>query len=295
MSRGPQYARPRSLDAAMDLLGSLGAGACVVAGGQELMPVMNYGVFAPTVLVDVNALRELKGIRVDAGALSIGALCVHREIEHHEQVKAHAPLLACALSLIGGGWQVRNRGTIGGNIASAHPLYDVLPPLLALDASVEIRSGAQVRTALLRTVLGDSKHGLGTTALLTRVQIPSPPKPVGWAYEKLKNTQGAYASANCAATVDLHQDGRIARSRIVVGAVQALPLDASEALARLQGEPVTAALLREVERLCADAVTNPLNDQRGDAEYRRAMAGVVARRAFEAAAARARSLTLQFA
>jgi carbon-monoxide dehydrogenase medium subunit/2-furoyl-CoA dehydrogenase FAD binding subunit len=295
MSRAPQYARPRTLDDAIELLDNLGAGASVIAGGQELMPSMNHGVFEPAVLVDVNALRELAGIREDGDALSIGALCTHREIERNERVRTHAPLLASALATIGGGWQVRNRGTLGGNIVSAHPLYDSLPPLIALGARVQIRSGAHTRSRMLSEVMRDAQHGLGTTAILTRIQLPLDRPGPGWAYEKLKNTHGAYASANCAAVVRLDDAARVAHVRLVVGAVEDLPVDMSETLSGLVGRTVSEALLHEVARLCATAVAKPLSDQRGDAEYRCAMAGVVARRAFETAAARARTLTSQFA
>jgi carbon-monoxide dehydrogenase medium subunit len=102
MSRA-QFARMRSLEAATEMLSYLGPGAVVLAGGQELMPSINYRVLAASVFVDINGLPELKGIRLEDANLSIGALCVHREIERNELVRQHAPLLAHALSEVGGG------------------------------------------------------------------------------------------------------------------------------------------------------------------------------------------------
>ena len=283
-----QYARPQQLNDATKLLASLGAGACVIAGGQELMPTLNARVFEPSVLVDINGLKELKGVEFDGKTLSIGALCVHRELLRNPLVVEHAPLLARALTLIGGGWQVRNRGTLGGNIVSMHSLYDSLPPLLVLGASVTVARDGDVRTVALFDLLKNNTYGLGTDAILTRVVVPIQSPSAGWSYYKLKNTHGAYASATAAALVRLDGDGRLADIRLAVGSVEPLPRDLHSHMAHLKGQPVDPGLLNEVERIAAEVVTNPISDQRGDADYRRAMAGVSARRAVSQAIDQAR-------
>ena len=107
MSLRVQYARPRSLDQAAELLGGLTSGAVIIAGGQELMPHLNYGRLAPSVLVDISNLSELRGIQATDSGVAIGALCVHRDIQHDALVSERAPLLAFAASQVGGGWQVR--------------------------------------------------------------------------------------------------------------------------------------------------------------------------------------------
>ncbi|MGF6637422.1 FAD binding domain-containing protein [Paraburkholderia strydomiana] len=284
---GVQYARPRKLEDATKLLASLGAGASVIAGGQELMPTLNYRVFAPSVLVDINGLRELKGVEFEGESLSLGALCVHRELAHDPLVSEHAPLLAYALSQIGGGWQVRNRGTLGGNIVSMHPLYDTLPPLLALGASVVVARDGDVRTMPLSAVISDSNHGLGSDAILTRVLVPRLSPVAGWGYYKLKNTHGAYASATAAALVELDGDSLMEIS-LVVGSVEPLPRDLRKDMADLRGLPADGDLLNAIERIATEIVSNPISDQRGDADYRRAMSGVCARRAVSQAIERAR-------
>ncbi len=292
MSLHPQYARPRNLREALELLGSLGAGATVIAGGQELMPVMNYGKFMPTVLVDVNGLAELTGIRLEEGVLSIGALTVHRELQTNALVATHAPLLAESSRQAGGGWQVHNRGTIGGNIVSVHPLYDILPALLALGASVEIaRPEAPSRQLTVAALLRETSHGLGTTTLLTRVLIPAGADARAGAgadrrashYRKLKWVTGSYGSANAAALVTLKPDGRLGELRLALGAAMAKPADVSGEFAAMAGRMPNEALLLEVERISAASIREPLSDQQGDAAYRRAMAGVMARHAVAAA------------
>lgn len=286
MSLHPQYARPRSAAQAVELLHGLGAGAMVIAGGQELMPHVNYGRLMPAVYVDINALTELQGIHEEDGVLSIGALIPHRVLQRDPLVCRLAPLLAFAATQVGGGWQVHNRGTIGGNLVSMHPLYDIAPPLLALGAEVEIHGPDGKRRASLATVMAETSHGLGTQALLTRVLVRGATPGAGWAYEKLKITEGSYGSANAAAVVAV-DGGRLTAARVIIGAVSERPIDASVALKPLLGVTFDERAAAEIESSCAALVSQPMSDQQGDAVWRRAMAGVVARRALEKAIRRA--------
>jgi carbon-monoxide dehydrogenase medium subunit len=279
MSRLPQYARPRRLDEALALLEMLGSGTQVIAGGLELMPVMNHGRLLPTALVDINGLAELRGIRLDGDRLSIGALTVHRDLQQDPLVREHAPLLAEAAAQIGGGWQVHNRGTVGGNLVAVHPLYDLLTPLLALEARVEIARRAGPAELSIPELLSGTNLGLGTESLLVRVLVPRTGAAVGRAYAKLKQVTGAYGSANAAAVVELGPAGRLGRVRLAVGAAQARPVDVSAALESWGGRTADAAFLADVERAASASVREPLSDQQGDAAWRRAMAGIMARRA----------------
>jgi aerobic carbon-monoxide dehydrogenase medium subunit len=288
MSLHPQYARPRNAQQAVELLDGLGAGAMVIAGGQELMPHVNYGRLMPTVYVDIGQLTELQGIREVEGCIAIGALTVHRQLQRDALVKQHLPLLAYAAAQVGGGWQVHNRGTVGGNLVAMHPLYDIAPVLLALGAEVEIHAVAGLRRIPLATAITETSHGLGTQSLLTRVLVRPMTARTGWAYEKVKVTAGSYGSANAAAVATL--DGsKLTALRVVIGAAAERPIDASAALASLVGKQFDAAAAALVEATCAALVTQPIDDQQGDATWRRAMAGVAARRALTAAVARARS------
>ncbi|MEL7027640.1 MAG: FAD binding domain-containing protein [Pseudomonadota bacterium] len=287
MSLHPQFARPRNVDQAVEILSSLTTGATIIAGGQEIMPHINYGVLAPSVYVDIGSISALRGVSEADGAVHIGALTVHRDLEDDHLLKGAVPLLAYAASQVGGGWQVRNRGTVGGNIVSMHPLYDILPSLLALGAEVDVLSGSGESRVALADLMRDTGHGLGSETLLVRVVVKPMTPGVGWAYEKLKISEGGYGSANAAAIVTMNGDA-ITDLRVVVGAVTELPLDVSDALSECRGQSWSDRLGETIERKTIGEVTNPLSDHQGDGDWRRAMAGVVARRAVGAAIARTR-------
>ncbi len=286
MSLYPQFARPRSLAQATSLLSSLANGGTIIAGGQELMPHMNYGRLEPEVLIDIGALAELKAIKLDDGVLALGALTSHREIQRNEQIVTALPILAHAATHIGGGWQVHNRGTIGGNIVAAHPLYDIVPPLLVADANITLCDSDGTRSMRLDELLRNPHHGLGSTAILVRIEVPITSETTGWGYEKLKLTQGSYASANAAALVELDTNKHTTKIRLALGAVTEIPILLTDELASCVGQPVDESALEFIADQCVAAVANPLDDQRGDGEYRRAMAGVVGRRAAMAAVSR---------
>jgi aerobic carbon-monoxide dehydrogenase medium subunit len=291
MSLHPQYARPRTAAQAVELLDSLGTGAMVIAGGQETMPHINHGKLMPSVFVDIGALAELRGVKEDGERISIGALTVHRELQREPLIRDKLPLLAFAAAQVGGGWQVQNRGTVGGNLVAMHPLYDLTASLLALDAEVEILSAKGARRASLAALIKDTSHGLGTTSVLTRLLVAPMPARSGWAYHKLKITEGSYGSANAAAVVAL--DGtRLAELSVVLGAVAERPIDARSALKTLLGKPLDDRASAQIESACATLVQQPLADQQGDAAWRRAMAGVVARRAVRDAVAMAMAMTM---
>jgi carbon-monoxide dehydrogenase medium subunit len=274
-----QYARPQNLEQTIGLLDGLGSGAMIISGGQEIMPFINYGRLTPSVLVDIGALKELQGIETAEDGISIGALTVHRDVQSNPIVVESLPLLAHAAKQIGGGWQVHNRGTIAGNVVAMHPLYDIIPVLLALDANIEIADAAGSRTESLANLITSTSHKLGTNAVLVRVVIPKPASGQGWGYEKLKIAEGSYGSANAAAVVSVSKDGNLSDLHLVLGAVTEQPIDLSAALNESGINQPGSELDEAITAACAAAIKNPLSDQRGHGEYRQAMAAVVARRA----------------
>lgn len=280
MSLYPSFARPRNLEQAAELLASLSTGKVVIAGGQELMPSVNTGVLQPDVYVDIGSISELRGIAIDeeSGQLSIGALTVHRELQKNELVVAHAPLLALSATKAGGGRQVHNRGTIGGNIVAMHPLYDIAPSLLAMGAEVEMLAGSSLTRAPLATVMADTSHGLGSDAILVRVLLSPMQGDAGFGYEKLKMSGGAYGSANAAAVIKTSGD-TIETVNLTVGAVAERLIDASATAAFLVGSSWSEAAAEKLKNEVSALVTQPLSDQQGSGEWRQAMAGVVAARA----------------
>jgi CO/xanthine dehydrogenase FAD-binding subunit len=287
MSLYPSYARPRSLAEAGTILAGLSTGTVLIAGGQELMPAVNAGTLSPETWVDIGGLPELAGISASAdGIISIGALTVHRTLQTNPVIATGLPLLAYAATRAGGGRQVHNRGTIGGNIVAQHPLYDIVPSLLALRADVEVAGTSGTRRVSLAALLRETAHGLGSEAILVRVLVPAMPAGAGWAYEKLKLSGGAYGSANAAAIVTL-DGGSIASLRLVIGAVADRPVDASEAAQILLGRSWGDSAASDLAAAVSALVTEPLSDAQGPADWRRAMAGVVAARAVSTAIGKA--------
>jgi len=287
MSLYPIIARPGNLKQAVEVLETMSSGVVVIAGGQELMPHINHGVLQPDVFIDINALAELRGVREEEGLISIGALTVHRDVFSDPLLNAHIPLLAEAMRQIGGGRQVHNRATIGGNIVAMHPLYDVIPPLVALGAKVEVNKGGDIRQVLLSDLINDPRHGLGSEAILVRVLIEPMQPGCAYAYEKLKSSGGAYGSANAAIVMSL-DGGHIKSLSVAIGGAADKVIDASDALSYCVGQAWTDTLAYRVERTCADLISEPLSDHQGDGEWRKAMAGVMVRRAITKAMARAK-------
>ena len=282
MSLHPMYARPRDLEQATQLLASLSSGAVIIAGGQEIMPFINYGVMMPDVYVDIGGISALRGVNVESDEVSIGALTVHRDVQSTAEILERLPLLAYAAQQIGGGWQIHNRGTIGGNIVAMHPLYDIAPALLALDADVELLSDKGLQRLSLSQLQNDSSHGLGSSSILTKILVKTMSPDALWGYYKLKNTAGAYGSANAAVVIQMDGE-KIASIRIVIGAVSEKLVIISEALDGCLGCAYTLEVGQAIEKACVEAIDEPLSDQQGDGVWRKAMAGVAARRATEMA------------
>ena len=282
MSLHPMYARPRDLEQASELLASLSSGAVIIAGGQEIMPYINYGVMMPDVYVDIGGIDALRGVSAETDEVSIGPLTVHRDIQNIEEIVETLPLLAYAAKQIGGGMQVHNRGTIGGNIVAMHPLYDVAPALLALEADVELLSEKGSQRMSLAELQNLSNHGLGTSSILTKILVKPMSPTTLWSYYKLKNSAGAYGSANAAVVIQL--DGENIKSiRVAIGAATEKVVVVSANLDSYLGSPYSSEVGLAIQKTCSDAIGEPLSDQQGDGVWRKAMAGVAARRATEMA------------
>jgi len=193
------YARPRALAEALELLARHGEAARVLAGGQSLIPSLNMRLSAPALLVDINGLAELKGIKAGKDTIRIGALTTHTEIERSEAVRQHLPLLAEAVRHVAHP-AIRNRGTIGGSLALADPAAEYPACVLALDATLVVRGGKGDR----RVKAADFFKGLFETALepgelLAAVEFRMPGKDERSAFFELARRHGDYAIVGLAA------------------------------------------------------------------------------------------------
>jgi CO/xanthine dehydrogenase FAD-binding subunit len=268
-----QFHAPSTISDAVALLAANAEDGKALAGGMSLVPAMNLGIARPTAVVSLNRVEELDYVREDGDRIRIGAMTRHARVASEQPIAEAFPLLARAASAIGD-VQVRNRGTIGGSIAYADPAADYLPVLLALGASFRAVSAAGERTIDSREFfLGVMATALEPGELLVEIELPRPPAGVGTSYLRLARLEGSFPLANAAAVVDGGP------ARVAVGGTTATPflleLDDPEAL-------------DAVESAARDAAVGAFPDLAATADYRRAMAGVYARRAVEAALAERR-------
>ncbi len=269
-----EYHRPATLDEALDRLAERGGEAKPLAGGQSLIPAMNFRLARPAALVDLNGLTELAYIRSDADGLVIGAMTRQSSVETSDLVRRAAPLVHEAMPFIAHA-QIRNRGTMGGSIAHADPAAELPAVMLALGATFRARSRAGPRAIAAEAFF----TGLFTTALaphelLVEIAVPPLPPATGWAFAEMARRHGDYALAGVAAVVTLDPGGRG-------------PVLARAAAALVEGQIPTPELIRAAaDRASRDI--DPPSDIHASAAYRRHLAGVLTRRALTRAWERAR-------
>ncbi len=283
---GFDYHRPATLDEAMGLLSRLGDGAKVLSGGQSLLPLLKIRLGYVEHLVDINGVPGLDHIKEEKGYLRIGANTRESALERSELIKTKYPILHDTVLVIADPL-VRNRATVGGNLAHGDPANDHPATMLALAAEVVVRGRKGERTIPVDKFF----RGLFTTALaadeiLTEVRIPVPPPTSGGAYLKLERKVGDFATAGAAVQVTLDKKGKIERAGIGLTNAGPTPIKAVQAEASLQGKAPDDGAIAEAARLAA-AATSPSADRRGSVEYKREMARVLVTRALRIAVRRA--------
>jgi carbon-monoxide dehydrogenase medium subunit len=279
------YHAPRSVDEALQLLGSLGPDAKLLAGGHSLLPMMKLRFAQPTALIDLNRIDALRGIRADGDTIVIGAMTVENELIASTLLAERVPLLAEAARQIADP-QVRNRGTIGGDIAHGDPGNDHPAIALALDATLVLQGPGGVRELPADGFfLGTYATAMAEDEILTAIRVPAFAPRTGSAYRKLKRKTGDWATAAAAVVLNLDAAGAVSRVRIALTNVAPTALRAHAAEAALLGHPLDAAHV-DAAVAAAMAICDPAEDLRGDREYKTAMAGQMLRRALADAAAR---------
>ena len=269
------YRSPRSLDEALAILGEYGEDARVVAGGTALVTMMRQRLVQPRCLV---SLRDVQGLgRIEAnGGLRLGALVTHRDAEVSPLVRERIPVLAETFRRVAT-VRIRHMATIGGALAHGDPNQDPPVTLLALGATVNIRSARAAREVPLTKFFRDYyETALEPGELVTAVTVPAPPAGSGAAFLKfLPRTADDYATVAAAAIVTLERDGvRCREARIALGSVGVTALRATSAEALLGGEPLGESLLQAAGEAAKTAV-DPLTDHRGSAAYKREMTAVM--------------------
>ncbi|WP_322015395.1 xanthine dehydrogenase family protein subunit M [Paraburkholderia sp. J12] len=280
-----EYHAPQTLPEAVALLGEYGETAKVLAGGHSLLPMMKLRFAQPDHLIDLGRLTELKGIREDNDTLWIGAMTTENELIWSTLLQTRCPLLVEGARQIADP-QVRYRGTLGGDLSHGDPGNDHPALMIALDAAFVLQGAAGERTvAADGFFVGTYETLLAPGEILTAIRIPVPAPGTGYCYAKLKRKTGDFATAAAAVTMRL-AGGHVEHVRIALTNVGDTVIRAVDAEQALAGQPFDARALDEAARL-AMAACSPVPDLRGDADYKRAMAGEMTRRALDTAYERA--------
>lgn len=285
--RSFEYFSPRTLDEAIALLQKLGPDAKLLSGGQSLVPMMKLRLVSPEYIVDINRIPGLDYISESDGHLKIGALAREHQLESSETVKTKFPILADTAKVIADPL-VRSQATVCGNLAHGDPANDHPATMLALGATIVATGPGGQR----QIPIEDFFPGLFTTALepeeiLTEIRVPVPPPKSGGAYLKLERKVGDFATAGVAVQIELDDAGVCKRAGLGLTNVGMTPIKAKQAESFLTGKKLDDATIQEAAKLAASE-SQPMDDIRGSADYKRDLVRVLTVRALTRAQDRAK-------
>jgi carbon-monoxide dehydrogenase medium subunit len=282
------YLAPTSVDETLEALTRHGWDAKILAGGQSLVPLLNFRLAEPAVLVDLNGVDELDYVLAgESGSLRVGAMTRQRTLERDPLVAARAPLLAEAVPWIAHP-QIRNRGTVGGSLAHADPAAELPVIAVALDATLKIRSVSGTRTvAAAEFFVGLMTTDLAPEEMLVEIEIPAPAPRSGWAFVEIARRRGDYAQAGVATVVTLDGSGDVASARLVYLTAGETPMSALRAAELLVRNGLTEESIAEAAAVAAHDEIEPTDDIHATAEFKVHLAEVVTRRALAVAHRRA--------
>jgi carbon-monoxide dehydrogenase medium subunit len=281
-----EYHAPGSIGEATELLARLGEDAKILSGGQSLIPLMKLRLATPAHIVDINGIQGLAHVREDGSVLRIGALARESDLEESDLVHARYPLLFDTSTVIADP-VVRNRATVGGNLAHGDPANDHPATMLALGAEVVAAGpGGERRIPAGSFFTGPFATALRSDEILIEIRVPAPGPRSGGAYVKLERKVGDFATAAVAVQIDLDGAGVCTRAGIGLTNVGAVPIEATAAEAALRGKRPDDAAVKRAAELAAEAA-QPTEDLRGPAEYKKDLVRVLTARALRKAIARA--------
>jgi carbon-monoxide dehydrogenase medium subunit len=281
-----QYESPGSLSEAISLLNKYGDDAKILSGGHSLIPMMKLRLATPAYLIDINGIPGLSHITEDNGVVRIGALVREAEVEHSDLLAKHFPIFKDVTKLIADP-QVRNMGTLGGNLAHGDAANDHPAVMLALRASVAITGADGER----EVPIDEFFYGFYMTAvqqgeILTEIRIPVPPAGTGSAYHKLERKVGDYATSGAAVQLTIGEMGVVTAAGIALTNVNSVPLRAVRSEEALVGKPLSEDTIALAAQYASEDC-NPSADLRGSEEYKRHVTGVLVKRMIHRAAERA--------
>ena len=285
-----EYHIPDSLEQALDLMSQNADAAKILAGGQSLVPAMNFRVAQPAILIDLNSVAELSFIREAGETIRVGAMTRERHLEFDSSIAKRVPLLTEATPFIAHP-QIRNRGTIGGSIVNADPAAELPVLMLALDARLKARSAVGERWINAQEFF----TGMFTTALepdeiLVEIELPFMPPQTGWSFMEVAPRAGDYAMMGVAALVTLDESGKCKRAKLVYLNAGEGPVDAREAAQLLEAEVPTDQMIESAAALASEREINPFGNMHASADFQRHLANVLTKKALKQAFQRAGGL-----
>lgn len=278
------YQAPKTLEQALTLLAEHGDDAKLLAGGQSLIPVMNFRLAQPEILIDLNGTQGLDGLSVaDDGSVHIGSMVRQAKIEKSDLIKQHVPLLHETMPWIAHS-QIRNRGTIGGSLVHADPAGELPVLMVTMRANFELQKVGNTRTVTADTFYIDLfETALEADEILTNIIIPPMPARTGYAFQEVARRHGDYAMAGVAAMVTNDAAGVCTDARLVFLNVGPIPMQAKEAAGMLVGQVITVELIEKAAEHAAANEIEPTGDIHASADYRRHLAKVLGKRTLAAA------------
>ena len=274
-----EYHAPDSLEEALTLAQTHGFDGKLLAGGQSLIPVMNFRLAQPTALIDLNPITSLDFIETTAdNSLRIGAMVRQSRLEKSTVIQTHAPLIHQTMPVVAHS-QIRNRGTIGGSLAHADPAGELPVLAVALNAEFKLQkvgaerwvSASEFYQDLFETALLDDE-------ILTEIIIPPAPARTGYGFHELARRHGDYAQAGAAAVLTFDESQVCTAAKLVFLNVGPIPMDAKNAAQMLVGNKLSEELIKEVSEACKQEI-DPVGDLHGSAEYKSHLASVMVKRA----------------
>ncbi len=271
-----EYLAAASVDEAIAVLAAHGGEAKIIAGGQSLVPMLNFRLLAPTILVDINKVPGLDHITPDGDGLCIGALTRHHALETSDLVRERFPVLCEAMTHVAH-LAIRNRGTIGGSLCHADPAAELPMMALLLDATIVTADSDGAREIPAKDFFdGALSTVLEEDELVTEVRIPALPANCGWGFEEVSQRAGDFAMAAAAATVSL-SNGAAVQVRLALMGVGDTPMRMRGIETQLSGAPLTAETIEAAAASVVDAV-DPMSDLHASSDYRRHLAQVLTKR-----------------
>ena len=279
------YIAATSVDMAAAALADGGDDAKIIAGGQSLVPLLNFRLLRPSILIDINRIESLAFISETATDIRVGALTRHYQLETSPVIARHLPVLSCAMTHVAH-LAIRNRGTIGGSLAHGDPAAELPMMALLLDAELHIGSVSAARITAARDFFLDALTvDLNAGEIVTEIALPKLPPQTGWGFAEVSRRRGDFALAAAAATLAVAA-GAIVEARIALSGIGRTAVRAATAESLLVGHSLEPPLVSHAIKAVRAAI-EPDTDLHASADYRRHLAGVLTGRALAAAWRRA--------